>query len=192
MEWWTAEMTEFCVRLALALVALLATAWGGGVLKLAHAWAAGLTDKRIAALAEKLVLAAEQQFGGSSGEAKLNWALEQSWIKKLGVDREDIEAAVKIMNTATAANTPAPDPATTAELSAATSRIAELEAQLVALASTVPSPVLSAVADQVAAAQTTIGKAQEFAGAIGELPGSVTGAIAHAQELASRIRGGGV
>jgi len=192
MDWWTAEMTETVVRLALALVAILVTAWGGGLFKLAHQWAAGLKDERIAALAEKLVLAAEQQFGGSSGEAKLNWALEQSWIKKLGVDRADIEAAVKIMNTATAASTPAPDPATTAELSAATSRIAELEAQLVALASTVPSPVLSAVADQVAAAQTTIGRAQEFAGAIGELPGSVTGAIAHAQELASRIRGGGV
>jgi hypothetical protein len=192
MDWWTAEMTETVVRLALALVAILVTAWGGGLFKLAHQWAAGLKDERIAALAEKLVLAAEQQFGGSSGEAKLNWALEQSWIKKLGVDRADIEAAVKIMNTATAASTPAPDQTTTAELSAATSRIAELEAQLVALASTVPSPVLSAVADQVAAAQTTIGKAQEFAGAIGELPGSVTGAIAHAQELASRLRGGGV
>jgi len=192
MEWWTAEMTETVVRLALALVAVLVTAWGGGLFKLAHQWAASLEDDRAALWAEKLVLAAEQQFGGNSGEAKLKWALDQSWAKGLGIDRADIEAAVKIMNTATAASTPAPDPTTTAELSAATSRIAELEAQLVALASTVPSPVLSAVADQVAAAQTTIGRAQEFAGAIGELPGSVTGAIAHAQELASRLRGGGV
>lgn len=133
MEWWSAEMTEFCVRLLLALLALVVTAWSGGLFKLAHQWAAGLKDERIAALADKLVLAAEQQFGAKAGEAKLNWVLEQSWIKKLGVDREDIEAAVRIMNSATGTTTTAPDPTTTAELAAARAQIAALQTQLAAL-----------------------------------------------------------
>jgi len=134
MEWWTADMTEFATRLVLALVAVLFGAWKTGLFRLAHEWAAGLKDERIAGLADKLVLAAEQQFGGGAGETKLNWALEQSWIKKLGVDREDIEAAVRIMNSATSEATTAPDPTTTAELATAKSQIAALEAQLAALA----------------------------------------------------------
>lgn len=135
MEWWTAEMTEFATRLVLALVALVVTAWSGGLFKIAHQWAAGLKDERIAALADKLVLAAEQQFGAGAGETKLNWVLEQSWCKGLGVDREDIEAAVRIMNSATDSGATAPDPTTTAELASAKAQIAALQAQLAALSS---------------------------------------------------------
>ncbi len=134
MDWWTAEMTETVVRLALALVAVLVTAWGGGLFKLAHQWAASLEDDRAALWAEKLVLAAEQQFGGNSGEAKLKWALDQSWAKGLGIDRADIEAAVRIMNSVTETTETTPEPTLTADLATAQAQIAALQAQLAALA----------------------------------------------------------
>lgn len=100
MDLWTADMTEFAQRLVLALLATLLTAWKVGLLNLAHEWAAGLKDERMAAVADKIVLAAEQQFGGGAGEQKLAWVLDQPAVAKLGLDRADIEAAVAIMNAA--------------------------------------------------------------------------------------------
>lgn len=174
-------MTEFATRLVLALVALVVTAWSGGLFKIAHQWAAGLKDERIAALADKLVLAAEQQFGAGAGETKLNWVLEQSWCKGLGVDREDIEAAVRIMNSAAGTAKQEPGNSITADLAAANAQIIALQAKLAALASITPASGLAAVADHVAE-QTATGRAQEFAG----------DAIANAQDLSARLRGGGV
>jgi len=128
MEWWTQEMTDFVVRLVLALAAVLIGAWKAGGLDALRAWAASQKVPLLGPVALKLIEAADRELSGAAGWQKLEWALDQPLAKRLRIDAKDIEVALAVRDT-----TMGKVATLTNELTAANARIAALEAQLAAL-----------------------------------------------------------
>lgn len=134
MEWWTAEMTDTAVRAVLWLVMAVLALWRTGLVAAGHEWAATLKDSRLAAGANKIIDAADQQLSGEAGASKLSWALNTPLARKLRIDRTDIEAALAARNAAQGKVSEL-----AAQLAAANAKIAALQAQLAPLIG--PTPV---------------------------------------------------
>ncbi|MHB8994540.1 MAG: hypothetical protein ACYC63_04745 [Armatimonadota bacterium] len=86
---WVAIMPSVAGLVGLLVLGLLGALTNG-----AKTWAKSLKDKRLAAVVEMLVAAAEQQETTITGPDKRTWVLDQLAARGLKTDEAHIEAAV--------------------------------------------------------------------------------------------------
>ena len=106
---WTPEMQQQLLTLLAGIVLVVVTALGKAAWALVKAQIAKLENQALVDLLDRLVDAAEQKFGASTGAQKAAWVFEQ--LAKIGIKWDEateakveayLEAAVRVRNEAKA------------------------------------------------------------------------------------------